>query len=411
MADLPDLHFDDLPELDFSNSKKSMFSSVEEGRKATQQAQKEQKVAQFMSSSPMVALSALNQSMEKPTQMLGEATNAATWGVPGIASELLSGGKLVNPLTHGMRVTEGGINIYEGKDLSAGQKLGSELVGSIMPTSLPRTALKVLGVEKALGNVAKYGKAENRLALEGKFKNDMMRYTNDLSNIFGGEYENIIKNSDKEINVGTAVKTWLEDHGDQIMQNEEFRKALSANNPQAKNLYRMMQSVVKDGGAIPEKMSAQGADALQKFIKDLPGLKGKISQVYKNGYADFTNSERVTLDLANKIKNEIIDSHPDLSSLNEFYAKGKTYIKDLRELSKGKSDTLINNLREYNPSKGRIDHIDAAAKEILSKGTYKEIKDFHSANSLFELLKKLGIGAATVGSGAELGRVTLQHHL
>lgn len=380
------------------SSKKPMFSSEAEGRKSTQQAEKEQKAASFMSNGIMPYVDAIDKTMKQGTQAGGVMANTALMGVPGIVSELSTGGHLVNPLKQGFKdgrlLTEGGTNVFEGKDLSDGQKFGAEAIGSLLPTG---GVLKALGIDKSLGNIAKYSKSENRINLADSVRNGIINAKKNLTDIFGGEYEKIIGESDKKINIGNSIKTWLEDHGAQITQNEQFSKALANKDPQATKLYNMVNEFSKNGDKVEQQVvSAQEADKFQKFIKNLPGLKGKIEKGYK-GYADMTNSDRIMLDLANNIKSDVIEAHPDLMSLNQHYGDQINKIKLLRK-GLGSNSQMIENMRNFHKIG---EYEDRAANDILDKNTLNRIKEFNSADRTAKLLKTFGLwSAGTIGAGA-----------
>lgn len=80
---------------------------------------------------------------------VGRMANSAMFGIPGITSELLSGGKMVNPMTNGLKVTQGGTNVFEGKDMSPGQQLSADIGGAFTPGGLTKNALNIVG---KLGN-------------------------------------------------------------------------------------------------------------------------------------------------------------------------------------------------------------------------------------------------------------------
>lgn len=102
----------------------------------------------------------------------GRALNSATFGIPGAISQGLSGGRVVNPLTHGLNMMEGGTNIFEGKDLSGGDKLQADVAGMVAPIG-GVAGLMTRPLLKALGNISdlkKVQKSQETLS-EMNFKN------------------------------------------------------------------------------------------------------------------------------------------------------------------------------------------------------------------------------------------------
>lgn len=88
-------------------------------------------------------LAQAGQAVQAVAEPAGRMANSAMFGIPGITSELLSGGKLVNPLTNRLRVTQGGTNIFEGKDMTTGQQLAADVGGAFAPVG---ALLNVSGV-------------------------------------------------------------------------------------------------------------------------------------------------------------------------------------------------------------------------------------------------------------------------
>lgn len=354
---------------------------------ANVKAQADLKQAQF-NASPVGLLPTEAKAIAEP---IGRAANSAMFGIPGITSELLSGGKLVNPLNNGGRVTQGGTNIFEGKDMSQGQQMTADLAGALVPGG---ALLKGLGIEKNLGNVVKYSKPQNQVKLADEVQNSLMSQKRNVIDKYGKEYDSIIGQSDKKVNIDPAIKNFV-DEAQSLMQNPDFVQQVAVKNPQATKIFDMVNGFKEATGT--EAISAKEADNLSKFIKNMPGIKSKLAQASKNGYhtVQWTNEDRMLLGLADDIKGQIVEAHGELGALNKDYGQFmNAYKKVAPDFKVGTTINKLKNYGEYDPQKQQL------LEGILPKQTVDKIKDFSRADATSKVLKKIGLWGATGALGA-----------
>ncbi len=249
--------------------------------------------------------------------------------------------------------------------------------------------------------IMKYSKSKNRMTLVDDVYNKYMQYRKDLTDIFGGEYEKIVGQSKNRVNLMNPVGEWFQDHGVNIMNNQDFKNAFKMGNPTANKIYKLIQGITNPNSKINfNDVSVEDADSFRKYIEDLPGIRSKLKLSFKKGkgMVDFTNDERVLLDLAKRIKGEVIDNEPMLGGLNQFYAQGKSDINLFRQTMLGSNKVITQkNLRKYH-SDPNLDFTRESAERILGKDTIKKIKEFNDAEKNWELIKKLtGVGVAGAG--------------
>ena len=315
--------------------------------------------------------------------------NQSLLGIPGITSELLSGGKMVNPLNNNLRVTKGGSNIFDTKDLSYGQKLALD-IGSML---IPGAAIaKATGIEKQLGNVVRFSNPKNTAKLADDVDNSLMLAHDKVVKEFGPEYDRIIGKSDKTINLSEPVNNLVKESSD-ILKNSEFAKT-----PQAQRVINMVDKV-KDNKVL-ENMSAKEADQLQKSIKQLPSIKTKLEKGYKTGFhnVDWTNEERILLKFSNDIKSKVIDGHDELAGLNKEYGSFMNSYKQVRGsfgISKSVDTGTEGLMKNYHKLPQRFkDEIE----KVLPEGTTNKIKDYNNSQRVGQTLKTLGLtGLGLVG--------------
>jgi len=127
-----------------------MFSSEEEGRVALEKQKAEQSRLESEAKNPH--LTAIKQSAAragenigtaatKTWQTAGKAGSEALLGIPGIVSQLSTGGKPTGSLNP-FNLVEGGTNIFEGKNLTEQEKMMASGAGMIVPVG---AGMKVAG--------------------------------------------------------------------------------------------------------------------------------------------------------------------------------------------------------------------------------------------------------------------------
>lgn len=258
-------------------------------------------------------------------------------------------------------------------------------------------------------NVIKYSKPQNRMSLLDDVRNSYLKYKKDLTDIFGGEYEKVISESNIKVNLSRPVMEWFEDHGKNVLNNKDFRDALKTKDPTANRIYKIIDAITNPNSKLNlDEVSASDADTFRKFIEGLPGIKSKLAMSFKKGkgMVDFTDDERILLDLANNIKSEIIGSHPTLGGLNDFYREGKNNINLFRKYILGPDIRATqSNIRKFNHAQD-FDVVRTASQAILDKKTLKNVMDYSDADNFSQLLKQIQQRAITealpitVGAGA-----------
>lgn len=326
----------------------------------------------------------------------GRLANSALFGVPGITSELLSGGKLVNPIKNGLRVTQGGTNVFEGGDMSPGQKLAADVGGMLVPGG---AILKATGLEKQIGNVIKYSKPENTAKLADEVDNALINSRSKVIDNYGPEYKGIIGKSDVKVNLAEPVKNLIDESGS-ILQNPEF-----INSPQSKRIIGLIDTV-KDNKTL-ENISAQEADNIQKAIKQLPSIKTKLQKAATSGKhtVDWTNDERILLNFSNDIKSKVIEAHPELVDLNKGYGDFMNNYKQVRGsfgIKKTPDAGTEGLMKNYHNIPQRFKD---TVEKVLPKETANKIKEYNKSQRVGETLKAaglMGLGAAGLEKYKEL---------
>lgn len=282
---------------------------------------------------------------------------------------------------------------------------GSKMLADIGMIANPATgeALKAVGkaigiTSKTIGDIAKYAKPKSQIELAESVQNGLSQAKHKMIESYGKEYDRIIGNSDKKINITKPIQNFVEE-GQSIKQNPDFAQQLAMKNPAAKKISDLIDTVSDKDNPVPEQLSAGEANNLSKSIRNLPGLKTKLSQASKYGFhtVQWTNEDRMLLGLADDIKGEVIDAHPELSSLNKDYGGFmNAYKRVAPDFKIGTTVSKLKNYSQLDPQKKRM------FENIMPKSTIDKIKDFESADKMSQVLKKVGIGVA---SAAGLGAV------
>ncbi len=274
-----------------------------------------------------------------------------------------------------------------GQRVGGGMALGG-LVGAIAP--------QVTKFQKWLN-------PKNQLKLAEEARNSLFTQKQQQVENFGKQYDEIIKNSaDKNISLGEAFKGLMENTDDAVnsfSSVKEFNDALASNNPTAKKLMSLVKSI-NEGQSVPINVTVKEADALQKFVKGLPGIKTKLEKGYKYGFqsVDWNNSERIMLDFANDIKASVLDTAPELKALNQSYGKFMTQYKQLRPYLKWNS-AVPNIMDIHNPQKVAILDL---MQRVLPQNIMKDMLMMNRTVRNAELLKMIGgktLRGAAMGVG------------
>lgn len=259
-----------------------------------------------------------------------------------------------------------------------------------------RAVGKVIGITgKSIGDMISYSKPQTQVKLAENVQNGLAQAKHDMIESYGKEYDRIIVNSDKKINVTKPIQNFIKE-GRSIKNNPEFAQQIINKNPAAKKISDLIDTVTEN--KLPDEMKAGEADNLSKAIRNLPGLKTKLTQASKYGFhtVQWNNEDRMLLGLADDIKGEVIDAHPELASLNKDYGGFMNdYKKVAPEFKIGSTISKLKNYSQLDLQKRMM------FEDIIPKGTVDKIKDFERADKMSGIMKKLGIGiAGAAGAGA-----------
>lgn len=278
---------------------------------------------------------------------------------------------------------------------SGGKLLGDiGMVANPMADAAVIAGLKGIGIgSKVISDIAKFSKPQNRIGLAEEARMAVSKSKNDLMNTFGGEAERIIGQSDKKINIEEPISNFMEESKG-LLENKEFIQDLKLGNPNAKRILDLVEKFGKED--FQKELSAQGANDVSKYIKNLPSIKTKLSKPAM--FRDLTNDERILVNLSNDIKESVIKEHPDLQNLNEHYAETINDIKSIR--GNLRPNKTIDNLKKYS---SWDDELKKSFERQVPKETIDKIKGFENSDKTAQMLKKLGIevgkGAAVMAGG------------
>lgn len=318
----------------------------------------------------------------------GVMANTALMEVPAIASQAMTGGKFTGSI---YPIIEGGKNVFEGNDLSEGQKIMSTAAGIVAPTG---GAFKAIGEIPAIKSIMKFSKSENQAKLADEVQNTMMSQRRKVIDNYGPEYDSIIGKQGKKVNINTPIKNFV-DSGQSIMQNPEFSQQIAYKNPQANKIMDMIKTVTDL--KVPDEISAREADSLSKFIKNIPSIKSKLAQGSKYGFhtVQWTNEDRMLIGLADDIKGEVINAHPDLVDLNKDYGDFMNSYKSVSpDFKIGNTVSKLKKYSDYDPQKRIL------FEKIMPKSTVDKIKSFEQADKASRLLKSIGMWGVRGAAGA-----------
>ena len=255
-----------------------------------------------------------------------------------------------------------------------------------------------------ISKIMKYSKPNVQRDLVSEARKALPDYKYKLYQQYGDDYDRIITKSDKRIDLTNSISEWVQDHGQDAINNQEFKQLLKSGDATANKVYKIMDAVTDPKKLEKLSMELQNAtpkeaDQFRKYIENLPGIRSKLKLARNKGtgMVDFTNSERVLLDLANNIKGTILESNPLLGNVNDAYRMGKENINFARKYIYGPdSQKTLENLKAFN-SLGIYPK--EAARIIFSKGTLKKVQEFSDADKLSTLLKEVAKYGGIAGGG------------
>lgn len=305
--------------------------------------------------------------------------NSAGLGIPGTFAKLTTGKDIPEATSPGGRAFSDVFGLMGAFGGPVAEK-GIELAGK---------------GAKVLSNINKFSKLKNQVKLAEEVQNTLMSQKRSVIDKYGKEYENIVGKSNKKVNISQAVNNFL-DEGQSLLNNPEFAQQIAAKNPEANRIMDMVAKVSKSKDMV--ELSAVEVDKLQKYIKNLPGIKNKLNQASKNGFhsVQWSNEDRMLLGFADDLKSSVIDSHPELSALNKEYGSFMSAYKRVApDFKIGSTVDKLRNYSQLDPQKAQL------LEGILPKDTINKIKEFETADKTSKFLKKIGLGAAgAAGMGA-----------
>ena len=313
----------------------------------------------------------------------------------------------------------GGLQQKVGAKVASGETTPLALTGNLMSIgSLARTPRIADAdfesmIQKGLSQPkpkVNWWETDPQIKLANETKNTLAQVKHGASESYGIDYDKYVRQSDKSIDTKNIVGNFIKDAEDsygQVYQEPDFMEALAKKDPYATRIKDLIDKVNDKEISISDQMSVQEADRLQKFIKQLPSIKAKLNTISKGKYADFTNSERLLLELSNDIKGSVIEAHPELKATNLSYGETINDVKNIRQFLSG--NQIIENLKKYHslPVLAR-----QSFERTMPSGIMSKIKDFSSTTQRMELLQKLGliglktaVGTGVAGAGVGLAKL------
>ncbi len=261
--------------------------------------------------------------------------------------------------------------------LGAGMKLGSKMlqgakVGAITgaaytPTEdivgIPQrfgqaaTGAATGGLLTGLGYAIAKGKnwlnPKNQLKLADETRNSLTNAKNTLIEKYGEVYNRTIKQGQGKVSLQEPLLNLIDESDDivnTIKGNSEISEALAKGDPTAKKVMNLVNTFIEKPKEIPE-LTLQEADGLQKYIRNLPGIRTKLSSQYKGRQVDFTNAERVLLGLSNDIKAQVMNQSPEMNLVNKEYGQFMSNYKQIRPYLKwNNAITSFKNIHQLDPA-------------------------------------------------------------
>jgi hypothetical protein len=325
----------------------------------------------------------------------GAAQLNPQWGSLGMFLPNIAGG------TPDLKV--GGISMPTSKESMGAQQMSDMsspvgMAGAALAT-MPALEEALPGAMSAIKQSIGMNTPQKVSSLSREVENSLVQSKQEVMEQFGEKYGELVKDSDKTIKLTNPLNSLKENYGDslgRISEQPNFLDALEAKNPIAKRIESIIKTVEENPN---QELSLQEADKLQKWIKDLPGIKSKIAKGFK---ADWTDSDRILLDFANDLKGEVVEQVPELKLYNQGYGDYMKAYKGIRgDLGFNKTENTMKNFDKLSADKS------LAFKKVLPSNIISKMTKFNSAHKINQLLKILGVGlgagAATYAGGSVAG--------
>jgi len=238
---------------------------------------------------------------------------------------------------------------------------------------------------------------KNQIKLAEETRNNLMQQKDKIIEKYGDAYNRIIKQSNKQISIQEPLLNLIDESDDivnTLKGNQEVSEALARGEPNAKRVMNIVNTFMEKPQEI-QNLSLQEADGLVKYIKNLPGLRGKFASQYKGRQVDFTNAERVLNNFANDIKAQVLNQAPEMTMVNREYGTFMSNYKQIRGYLKwNNAVTNMKNIHKLDPA------ILDKFQQMLPQNLLKNVLQMNRTVRNAELLKRIGI---RVGEGAALG--------
>jgi len=194
---------------------------------------------------------------------------------------------------------------------------------------------------------------------------------------FGKQYETAANAiADANPGAGVDIRNTLAQLNDEALSNPKIKTLLSRI-PKLKSLAENPEAA--------DNLTMKEARELKTLISS------KISPAKYAGKMTFAPEDRAVLDVADNLRNDILEAFPDMQGVNAQYTKKIKAYNDLRR--KVYSDNLLSGLKENlsNPQ------VFAKIKDIFPKDAVREMESYVRAK---QAMTAVGAGAGAVGLGA-----------
>jgi len=306
--------------------------------------------------------------------------------------------------------------IYENPATYMGMPAPMNLLSLPIPSELRRqTATNYLSEAGGFGGaygvskLAKTFKPQNWLNpntqknVAQETRNALFQLKRDAVNKYGKVYDKVIKQGQGKVSLQEPLLNLIDESDDvvsTIKGQQEISEALLKGDPQAKRVMGIVEAFMKDPKTL-ESLSLQEADALQKYINNLPSIRTKLARSAKLGLGqvDLTNAERVLVGFSDDIKAQVLNLAPEMNLVNKEYGFVTNSIKKLRPFVK--EGTAIDSFKKFNTYNAEIKDW----FNILPPKTLQKIMNINRAEIWANIAKRIGIGAAYTAGGTIVGGV------
>lgn len=306
-------------------------------------------------------------SLRDTVETAGVAANTAMFGIPGIVSQAASGGKFTGKLSP---MIEGGTNVFEGKDLTGGQKVMAEGIGMTAPIGEGINLLSKTPAARVIGGVMKYGKQDEQAKLADTVRKAAYQAKTDAVNQFGEGIDNLAKsNPGKSVSLRNVV--------DGINSN------MADMAPEAKSVLRKTP-ILKDllnNPASADNVSLKDTQDIINYINT------KVPRNIKANHLDI-------LDTLNDTRAAQLDAFPEMSGVRAKYGDFINSFNSIKGKLKGGS--LIDNMsKDFGDAEVQKD-----VRKVLNEDMLNEVRKFQQAKQVLKVAGIMGNYALKGAAGA-----------